>query len=108
VPVKEGGGISEERPPYDADYQLIRTLLDIARDTRLVRIRRDMYLSGRHVAGARVLCGLSPPRFAELLGVDVPTLQRWERDQEAPAGAARTVLLVALRFPEVIQAFVMD
>lgn len=100
--------MSEERASYGDEDELMRRLLDVSRDARLVRIRLGMRLTGRHVQGARVLCGLQEPEFARLLGVNLPTLHRWERGLEEPFGAARTVLLVALRFPEVIQAFLVD
>lgn len=49
------------------------------------------------VATIREGTGLSQPRFAELLGVSVRTLQEWEQGRRAPAGAARTLLLIAAK-----------
>jgi len=46
--------------------------------------------------------GLSQARFAELLGVSVRTLQDWEQGRRAPSGAARTLLLIADRYPEIL------
>lgn len=46
--------------------------------------------------------GLSQPRFAELLGVSVRTLQEWEQGRRAPSGAARTLLLIAARNPRAL------
>ena len=46
--------------------------------------------------------GLSQSRFAALLGVSVRTLQDWEQGRRAPSGAARTLLLIAHRNPEVL------
>ncbi len=46
--------------------------------------------------------GLSQPRFAELLGVSVRTLQEWEQGRRAPSGAARTLLLIAAKNPRVL------
>lgn len=51
------------------------------------------------VATIREGTGLSQPRFAELLGVSVRTLQEWEQGRRAPSGAARTLLLIAARNP---------
>ena len=42
------------------------------------------------VTKIREKTGLSQPRFAELLGVSVRTLQEWEQGRRAPSGAART------------------
>lgn len=54
------------------------------------------------VAGIREKTGLSQPRFAELLGVSVRTLQEWEQGRRAPSGAARTLLLIAARNPRAL------
>ena len=47
------------------------------------------------VTKIREKTGLSQPRYAELVGVSVRTLQEWEQGRRAPSGAARTLLLIA-------------
>lgn len=54
------------------------------------------------VGDIRQKTGLSQARFADLLGVSVRTLQDWEQGRRAPSGAARTLLLIADRHPEVL------
>lgn len=54
------------------------------------------------VATIREKTGLSQSRFATLLGVSVRTLQDWEQGRRAPSGAARTLLMVADRNPQVL------
>lgn len=54
------------------------------------------------VATVREGTGLSQPRFAELLGVSVRTLQEWEQGRRAPSGAARTLLLIAAKNPRAL------
>jgi putative transcriptional regulator len=54
------------------------------------------------VASIREGTGLSQPRFAELLGVSVRTLQEWEQGRRAPSGAARTLLLIATKNPRAL------
>jgi len=54
------------------------------------------------VASIRESTGLSQPRFAELLGVSVRTLQEWEQGRRAPSGAARTLLLIAAKNPRAL------
>ncbi len=54
------------------------------------------------VATVRAGTGLSQPKFAELLGVSVRTLQEWEQGRRAPSGAARTLLLIAAKNPRVL------
>jgi putative transcriptional regulator len=54
------------------------------------------------VSAIRERTGLSQPRFAELLGVSVRTLQEWEQGRRAPTGAARTLLMIAHRNPRAL------
>lgn len=54
------------------------------------------------VAHIRERTGLSQAKFAALLGVSVRTLQEWEQGRRAPSGAARTLLMVAARNPDVL------
>ena len=55
------------------------------------------------VAQTRLASGLSQPAFAALLGVSVRTLQDWEQGRRKPSGAAKTLLKIAERYPEVLQ-----
>jgi putative transcriptional regulator len=54
------------------------------------------------VASIRERTGLSQSKFASLLGVSVRTLQEWEQGRRAPSGAARTLLMVADKNPQVL------
>jgi putative transcriptional regulator len=54
------------------------------------------------VADIRERTGLSQPRFAQLLGISVRTLQEWEQGRRAPSGAARTLLQIAARNPRAL------
>ena len=54
------------------------------------------------VATIRQATGLSQPRFAELLGVSVRTLQEWEQGRRAASGAARTLLMIAAKNPRAL------
>ena len=56
------------------------------------------------VARIRKSTGLSQARFAQLLGVSPRTLQDWEQGRRAPSGAARTLLLVASKDPNVLMS----
>ena len=47
--------------------------------------------------------GLSQSRFAELLGISRRTLQEWEQGRRTPNGAAKTLLRVVERHPEVLR-----
>jgi putative transcriptional regulator len=54
-------------------------------------------------AEARAQVGLSQQAFADLLGVSKRTLQDWEQGRREPTGAAKTLLRVAVRHPEVLR-----
>ncbi|MDY7560235.1 helix-turn-helix domain-containing protein [Pseudomonas sp. 10B1] len=54
-------------------------------------------------AETRSKTGLSQPRFAELLGVSVRTLQEWEQGRRSPSGAARSLLHIASLRPDVFR-----
>jgi len=47
--------------------------------------------------------GLSQARFASVLGVSKRTLQEWEQGRRKPTGAARSLLAIATKRPEVLR-----
>ena len=55
------------------------------------------------VVSARMKSGLSQSAFAKLLGVSVRTLQDWEQGRREPSGAAKTLIAIAERRPEVLR-----
>ena len=55
------------------------------------------------IIAARQRSGLSQARFAALLGVSVRTLQEWEQGRRQPSGAAKTLLKVTERYPDVLR-----
>lgn len=54
------------------------------------------------VSSVREKTGLSQLKFATLLGVSVRTLQEWEQGRRVPSGAARTLLLIAAKYPRAL------
>ena len=55
------------------------------------------------VVSARMRSGLSQAEFSKLLGVSVRTLQDWEQGRRQPSGAAKTLITIAERRPEVLR-----
>ena len=78
--VREGGAILRGEREASRRFEIE------APDVRLIRERLD----------------LSQREFAGLLGVSVKTLQNWERGRRSPRGAARVLLQVAERHPDVV------
>ncbi len=64
--------------------------------TRIDRIEPDS------VAVVRAKLKLSQSEFARMLGISVGTLQNWEQGRRQPTGAARVLLRIAARHPEVV------
>jgi putative transcriptional regulator len=54
------------------------------------------------IAATRTRLRLSQNKFAELLGISVKTLHNWEQGRRKPTGAARVLLRVATRHPEIV------
>lgn len=57
------------------------------------------------IFAARTETGLSQEQFARLLGVSKRTLQEWEQGRKQPSGAARVLLKIAARRPDVLRKY---
>jgi putative transcriptional regulator len=58
------------------------------------------------ITETRTRTGLSQAQFAKVLGVSARTLQEWEQGRRQPAGAARSLLAIAARRPEVLREII--
>src|SRR3972149_1030724 len=54
------------------------------------------------VVRVRLKSGLSQAQFAAALGVSKRTLEQWEQGRRQPSGAAKQLLKIAERHPEVL------
>jgi len=52
---------------------------------------------------ARAQLDMSQQQFAAMLGISVRTLHDWEQGRREPSGAARTLLKIAARHPDVVR-----
>lgn len=58
-------------------------------------------------AKVRQSLDLTQEAFADLLGVGLSTLRSWEQKKREPSGAARMLIAIALKHPEVLQEAVV-
>lgn len=55
------------------------------------------------IGEARTAVGLSQQEFADLMGISKRTLQEWEQGRRVPTGAAKTLIKLAMKHPEVLK-----
>ena len=87
----------------DAKRNIAEELLQAVRDIKAGRIGRVSTVEVSHLASARLKLGLSQSEFAKMLGVSVRTLQEWEQGRRIPSGAAKSLITIAIKRPEVIK-----
>jgi DNA-binding transcriptional regulator YiaG len=81
------------------DGSLIRRVTDKEGNVTEDTISAEQRLS----LDARVRLEMSQQQFAAMLGISVRTLHDWEQGRREPSGAARTLLKIAARHPEVVR-----
>jgi putative transcriptional regulator len=91
------------RRARDAKRNLGAELLASVRQMKAGKVGRIHRVTVSGIAEARARSGLSRQRFAELLGVSPRTLQEWEQGRRHPSGAARSLLTIAARRPEILR-----
>jgi len=87
----------------DAKRNIGEELLAAVIDVKEGRHGHVHHVEITQAAEARSKTGLSQPKFAELLGVSVRTLQEWEQGRRSPSGAARSLLHIAAMRPDVFR-----
>jgi len=87
----------------DAKRDLGAELLESVRQMKSGRAAKVHQVAIPPVVSARMKSGLSQSEFAKLLGVSVRTLQDWEQGRREPSGAAKTLIAIAERRPEVLR-----
>jgi putative transcriptional regulator len=63
---------------------------------------REFYVDAAKVKEIRAMTGLSQPRFAKLLHVDVGTLRNWEQGRREPSGPAKALLRAIKTDPKAV------
>lgn len=88
---------------YEAGRNLDEELLAAAREIKAGKAARVHHIKVPEILEARMRSGLSQQRFADVLGVSRRTLEAWEQGRRKPTGAARSLLTIAARRPDVLQ-----
>lgn len=87
----------------DSKRDLGAELLQAAREIRAGKAARVHHVKVPEIVEARARTGLSQQQFAAMLGVSPRTLKGWEQGRRKPTGAARSLLTIARRRPEVLR-----
>lgn len=93
----------KELKKRDVKRDLGAELLESVTQMKSGRASRIHKVEVPPVVSARIKSGLSQADFAKLLGVSVRTLQDWEQGRRQPSGAAKTLIEIADRRPDVLK-----
>ena len=99
MPSKNKPHTKAELAAYEARRDLAAELLQSVREMKAGQVS----VVTSPVIEARRKTGLSQSQFALLLGVSVRTLQGWEQGRKQPSGAARTLITLAQRHPDILR-----
>lgn len=87
---------------FEAERDVWQEVLDGVREIKAGGGRRTKVEAKSHIVRVRLKSGLSQAQFAAALGVSKRTLEQWEQGRRKPSGAARQLLKIADRHPEVL------
>jgi putative transcriptional regulator len=73
-----------------------------ALDDIAVRAHAREFWDAAKVKEIRAITGLSQPKFAKLLHVDVGTLRNWEQGRREPTGPAQALLRAIKNNPQAV------
>jgi putative transcriptional regulator len=88
---------------FEAGRDVWQEVLDGARAIKAGKGKRVKVQPRSPIVRARLKSGLTQAQFADLLGVSRRTLEQWEQGRREPSGAAKTLIRVAERHPEVLR-----
>jgi putative transcriptional regulator len=87
---------------FEAERDVWQEVLDGVREIKAGGGRRTKVEAKSHIIRVRLKSGLSQAQFAAALGVSKRTLEQWEQGRRKPSGAAKQLLKIADRHPEVL------
>ena len=83
--------------------ELGNKLLSSIKEMKAGKAARATKFVANEVASARLTTGLSQAEFAQVLQISARTLQEWEQGRRSPSGAAKALIQIAFRHPEIIK-----
>ena len=95
--------ISHKVAARDANRDMGEELLQAIRDVKSGKYGAEYQLQANDVVEARLKSGMSQAQFAAVLHISPRTLQQWEQGRRHPSGAAKTLLKIVFRHPEVLR-----
>ena len=87
---------------FEAGRDVWQEVLDGVREIKAGGGKRSVVEPSSPIVRARLKAGLTQAQFAALLGVSRRTLEQWEQGRRQPSGAAKTLIKLAERYPEVL------
>ena len=87
-------------PFFEELYASVQEIDEIARGERAPS--RKFYVDAIAIKQLRSKIGLSQPKFAALLHVDVATLRNWEQGRREPTGPAQALLRAIKNNPQAV------
>lgn len=88
---------------FEAERDVWQEVLEGVREIQAGGGSRTEVEPASRIVQVRLGTGLSQAEFATALGVSKRTLEQWEQGRRKPSGAARTLLRIAERHPEVLR-----
>lgn len=87
---------------FEATCDVWQEVLDGVREIKAGKGKRSNVEAKSYVVCVRLMSGHSQAKFAAALGVSKRTLEQWEQGRRKPSGAAKRLLEIAERHPEVL------
>ena len=88
---------------FEAERDVWQEVLDGIKEIKAGKGKRRIVEPTSDVVRVRLKSGLTQAQFASILGVSKRTLEQWEQGRREPSGAAKTLLKIAERYPEVLR-----
>jgi putative transcriptional regulator len=87
---------------FEAERNVWQEVLEGVREIKAGGGKRTKVEANSPIVRVRLKSGLSQAQFAAALGVSKRTLEQWEQGRRKPSGAAKQLLKIADRHPEVL------